>query len=105
MSGSKTDRYDSLCPTCGHKTTHQPSPGEVGEPLSDLGTAMNDPLAPDPPTLIKLGSIARHVDELLSADGHDFDRAALDGLLADPDVKAWMAAADKLALLPVKRHG
>lgn len=61
------------------------------------------PLSPSVPTLIKLGSIVRHVEEMLSPQGHAFDADAIHVLLADPDVKAWMEAADALALLPVKR--
>lgn len=61
--------------------------------------ALNPPLS----VLVKLGSIARHAEEMLSPDGHEFDRAAIAALLADPEVAAWMAAADALALLPVSR--
>ena len=53
--------------------------------------------------LCKLGSIAVHADELLSPDGHQFDRAALNTLLTDPEVKEWLAAMDKAAMLPKKR--
>jgi hypothetical protein len=53
--------------------------------------------------LCKLGSIARHADELLSPQGHVFDRAAIERLLEDPEVKGWMAEMDKLSLLPVAR--
>lgn len=52
---------------------------------------------------IKLGSIARHAEELLSPEGHAFDRVALEALLSDPEVVEWMAAADAAALLPVRR--
>jgi hypothetical protein len=62
-----------------------------------------DALKPPATVLIKLGSIARHVEEMLSPTGHSFDRSALDSLLADPEVREWMVAADALALLPVKR--
>jgi len=54
--------------------------------------------------LSKLGSIAVHAEELLSPGGHQFDKAALDGLLADPEVIAWMDEMRKEALLPVKRR-
>jgi hypothetical protein len=60
-------------------------------------------LSPSPSLLVKLGSIARHTEELLSDDGHAFDRAALNGLLTDPEVVEWMADADQMALLPVLR--
>lgn len=53
--------------------------------------------------MVKLGSIVRHVEEMLSSDGHDFDRVAIEGLLTDPEVEEWMAKADAAALLPVRR--
>ncbi len=54
--------------------------------------------------LCKLGSIAVHADEMLSADGHEFDRVALQMLLADADVKQWLAEMDKMAMIPKKRQ-
>ena len=54
--------------------------------------------------LCKLGSIAVHVEELLSADGHEFDRIELDALLRDPEVREWMKAMDAAAMLPKKRN-
>jgi hypothetical protein len=62
-----------------------------------------NPLDPPKGVLIKLGSIARHADEVLSPGAHELDVAAIKSLLVDPEVVAWMAAADVLALLPVKR--
>jgi hypothetical protein len=62
--------------------------------------ALNPPLS----LIVKLGSIARHAEEFLSPDGHDFDRHAIESLLADLEVQTWMASADALALLPVKRY-
>lgn len=53
--------------------------------------------------LVKLGSIAVHADELLSPEGHAFDRSALESLVRDPDVLAWLRQMDRLALLPKKR--
>lgn len=64
---------------------------------------MSDPLKPSASVLIKLGSIAVHIDEMLSPKGHEFDRPALDTVLYDPEVKEWLASMDKLALLPKKR--
>src|SRR5690606_26867268 len=55
------------------------------------GEAMSDPLKPTPALLAKLGSIAVHADELLSDDGHVFDRHALKTLLAQDDVQEWLA--------------
>ena len=64
---------------------------------------MSDPFAPVPTLLVKLGSIIVHAQELASDDGHAFDKIALEQLLADPDVKAWMQEMDSMALLPVMR--
>jgi len=64
---------------------------------------VSDTLKPSPALLCKLGSIAVHVDEMLSADGHAFDRVALQALMDDPDVKEWLAAMDKMAMVPRKR--
>lgn len=63
----------------------------------------NKILNPDMTLLIKLGSIAVHVDEMLSPRGHEFDRVALQSLLEDPEVKVWIDEMDKLALVPKKR--
>lgn len=51
--------------------------------------------------LAKLGSIAVHAEELLSPGGHAFDRTALEQLLKDQEVTAWIA--DMGPLLPRKR--
>lgn len=64
---------------------------------------MSNPLQPSNGLLCKLGSIAVHADEMLSPDGHAFDRAALQQLIADPDVKAWLALMDAAAMVPKKR--
>jgi len=64
---------------------------------------MSEPTTLSLSLLVKLGSVAVHVDEFLSADGHPFDRAALEQLLRDSEVAEWLAAMDKLALLPKKR--
>lgn len=60
-------------------------------------------LHPDLTTLMKLGSLARHVEEALGDGRHELDVAAMKGLLADPDLQAWLANGDALALLPVLR--
>lgn len=64
---------------------------------------MSDPLSPAPTVLIKLGSLAVHIDEYLSPDGHDLDKSAIDGILADPEIKVWLEAMDGRAFLPAKR--
>ena len=64
---------------------------------------MANPLKPPASLLCKLGSIAVHVDEGLSAKGHEFDFVALKGLLEDPEVAEWLKQMDKLAFVPKKR--
>lgn len=66
---------------------------------------MADPLHPPLATLVKLGSIAVHVDELLSDDGHYLARLALQQAVADPDVQAWIKLMDAQGFLPKKRKG
>lgn len=51
----------------------------------------------------KLGSIIVHVEEGVSANGHDFDWMAIRSLLSDREIKAWMSACRRRGLLPVKR--
>jgi hypothetical protein len=63
---------------------------------------MKDPLKPEITLLMKLGSIAVHTEELLSTDGHQFDKAVLDTLLQDPEVQGWIKSMG--ALLPEKRR-
>lgn len=53
--------------------------------------------------LVKLGSIAVHTEEMLSEKGHEYDRAAIQTLLDDTEVKLWIKEMTKLAMLPVKR--
>lgn len=61
-------------------------------------------LQPSLALLVKLGSIARHVEEAISPDGHPFDVGAARALLGDPELEAWMTAADELQLLPLARQ-
>lgn len=62
---------------------------------------MNNPLTPSLALLCKLGSIVVHAEELISPNGHIVDRGAIEGLLSDVDVQAWIA--DMGPMLPVKR--
>lgn len=62
-----------------------------------------NPLTPTPSLLSKLGSIVVHADEMMSCDGHAFDRVALTSALHDPEVTEWLASMGKLAMVPVKR--
>jgi hypothetical protein len=64
---------------------------------------MSDPFKPSITLLVKLGSIAVHVEEILSPKGHDFDRHALQTLWEDAEVKEWIAQMNKMAMIPVKR--
>lgn len=68
-----------------------------------MNTPMPSPLKPPTTLLTKLGSIAVHADELLSPEGHDFDRIALQSLLNDAEVRQWLSEMDSFALLPKKR--
>ncbi len=65
---------------------------------------MADPLKPDATLLCKLGSIIVHADEGLGEGGHAFDYRAFRQLCDDPDVTAWLAAMDKMALIPKRRY-
>lgn len=65
---------------------------------------MSDMLKPSLSLLVKLGSIAVHTTELLSPDGHQFDRVALASLLNDPEVRAWLSAMDAAAMVPKMRN-
>lgn len=65
---------------------------------------MTDPLKPTLTLLMKLGSIAVHVEELFSEKGNvQFDKPAIESLLEDSEVKQWIAEMNKSALLPKKR--
>ncbi len=54
-------------------------------------------------TIVKLASIAVHAEDLLSPDGHHFDRLAIESLLKDEEVVSLLATMDDLALAPKKR--
>ena len=66
-------------------------------------SSIPSPLLPSATLLVKLGSIIVHMQELMSPEGHIFDKHALDTLWSDPEVVAWIAAMDKMAFLPKKR--
>lgn len=59
--------------------------------------------APSDGIIPLLGSLAIHIEEYLSPDGHDADRYAIEGILTHPEVKAWLAELDAFCLLPRKR--
>ena len=62
---------------------------------------MSDPLKPSLTLLSKLGSIIIHAEELVSPQGHRFDKVALDQLLTDLEVRTWIKQMG--VFLPVKR--
>lgn len=62
-----------------------------------------NPLKPNVTLLVKLGSIAVHVEELASPTGHHFDKIAVASLLNDPEVKEWIAQMNAMAMIPRKR--
>jgi hypothetical protein len=65
---------------------------------------INDPLVPSVGLLCKLGSVAVHAEEyLFSGNGHEFDKTALQQLLADPEVRDWLKEMDARAYLPKQR--
>jgi len=72
-------------------------------PAPKPATQAADPLTPSLSLLVKLGSIAVHTDEFLSDDAHHFDKTALDQLLKDAEVVAWVKEMTTMAMLPVKR--
>jgi hypothetical protein len=59
-------------------------------------------LQPEVSTLVKLGSLLVHYQELCH-NGHNFDVSVIDTLEADPEVQQWLSGMNELALLPVKR--
>lgn len=62
-----------------------------------------NPLNPPVSLLVKIGSIAVHAEEILSPNGHEFDRHALKTLFDDAEVKDWIAQMNAMTMLPVKR--
>lgn len=60
-----------------------------------------NPLKPSLSLLVKLGSIAVHTEEMLSPQGHHFDKDAIQTLLDDSEVKMWIKAMG--SFMPVKR--
>ena len=65
---------------------------------------MNDPLKPSASILVKLSSLVVHIEEFFSPDGHEFDKAAINTLLGDSELCAWLKQMGKMGFLPVKRN-
>jgi hypothetical protein len=79
-------------------------PPPRGPPATVADVAVVEPLKPTTSLLCKLGSIVVHAEE--GSDpitGHSFDIYAIRSLLSDPEVRSWLAAMRKLALIPEKR--
>ncbi len=51
--------------------------------------------------LVKLGSIAVHVEEIMSPNSHSFDKHALETVLNDKEVQDWIKSMG--AFMPAKR--
>ncbi len=60
-------------------------------------------LQPRAALLAKVGSILVHIDEMISDDGHHFDKAAIEALLRDTEVNDWLEAMARMSLVPLKR--
>ena len=69
----------------------------------DAMNSSGDHTKPSLSLLVKLGSIAVHVDEMLSPLGHNVDREAIKQLLVDPEVTVWIEQMTAEGLLPVQR--
>lgn len=65
---------------------------------------MADPFKLEASLAAKVGSILVHIEEATSDDGHPFDMEAVKALIRQPDVVAWIASLQKIALVPVKRR-
>jgi len=52
---------------------------------------------------LKLGCIAVHAEELISPDGHEFDKEALRGLLQDAEVRRFLDAPKNKVYFPRRR--
>lgn len=97
-----------LSRAAGARRLHERGLENYSEPRSPTGIgvrpkAVYDPFKPPASLLVKIGSIAVHVEEAIAPGGHEFDWAAIKGLLADPEVVEWRAAMDKLGFMPRKR--
>lgn len=68
-------------------------------------TGMVDTYAPSISLLVKLGSLAVHVDEYFGGKGHSFDEEAMETIIWDREVRAWLAAMDAVGFLPIRRDG
>lgn len=73
------------------------------ERVESVQQAPLSPLRPPVSLLVKLGSLAIHVEELLSPGGHAYDKLAMDTLLGDAELREWLKQMSDQAFLPVPR--
>jgi hypothetical protein len=65
---------------------------------------VKNPFSLVPSLACKIGSIVVHAEEMMSPSGHGFDKIALEALLRDGEVQAWLATMRGVGMLPVKRE-
>lgn len=53
--------------------------------------------------VVKLASIAVHIEEAASSDGHHWDWATIQSLLTDPEVRGFLDDPNNKVFLPLKR--
>lgn len=58
---------------------------------------------PEPAVAVALASVAVHAQEAVEEGGHVLDLAAIEGILGQPNVAAYMAQLGELGLLPIRR--
>lgn len=58
--------------------------------------------APSQTVQIMLASLFVHAEEAFGPGGHEFDTVAMQGIVQNPEVRAWVDSIDPV-LLPQKR--
>jgi hypothetical protein len=58
---------------------------------------------PSPSVIVSLASLAVHVDEAMSPNGHELDAQAIKGILGDPFVQEFLERLRPMGLLPEQR--
>lgn len=89
-----------ICPDCDfeERVTAEVPLRPVAGTLNESEANIKIPVA----LAAKLAAVVVHADEMLSGDGHNFDRVALESIVRDPQVQAWVVSLGALA--PVKRR-
>lgn len=54
--------------------------------------------------LIKLGSLAIHVEEMFGSNGHQFDVEVIKTLLNDAEIRDFLDNPEMAVFLPIKRR-